>query len=120
MIEVREKALRADHPDIGIACSNLGALCQRMGKLDESERLLKRALAISEKSLGAEASDVAYALNNLGYLYGSQGKHADAERLYLRARAIWEKTDGPDSAVLANPETHVVLMVQTGRGRTTR
>lgn len=116
MLEMREKALRPDHPDIGAAASNLGALCQRIGKADESERLLKRALAIAEKSLGAEDSNVAYAANNLGFLYQSQGKHAEAERLYLRARAIWEKTDGPESTVLANLlETHATLMDETGR-----
>lgn len=114
-LAMREKALRADHPEIGTVCSNLATVLQAQGQSDEAERLLKRALQLAEKALGPEDSSVAYALNNLGYVYQAQGRIADAEALYRRAQAIWEKCL-PDSQVLANLlETYAVLLTDAGR-----
>src|SRR5262249_40308520 len=61
---IREKALGANHPDVGQTLHNLAYLYWRQGKYSEAEGLYKRALAIREKALGASHPDLAQTLNN--------------------------------------------------------
>ena len=46
---------------------------QAQGKLDETEPLIRRDLAISEKALGLDHPDVAITLNNLALLLQVSG-----------------------------------------------
>ena len=95
-LEIREKALPPDHPDVATSLDNLAALYKIQGRYKDAEPLHRRALAIYEKSLGPEHPDVAITLNNLASLYDDQGRYADAEPLHRRALAIREKVLPPD------------------------
>ena len=50
------------------SCNDLGTLLNKRGKLDEVERLLRRASAIREEILDAEHPDGASSCTNLGNL----------------------------------------------------
>ncbi len=95
-LEMREKSLHPEHPDVALSLNNLAVLYKTQGKYVEAEPLLKRALAIDEMALGPEHPDVAANLNNLAGLYHDQGRYGEAEPLYMRALAIREKTLGPE------------------------
>jgi CHAT domain-containing protein/tetratricopeptide (TPR) repeat protein len=94
-LELREKALQANHPDIATSLNNLAFLYSVQGRRAEAEPLFKRALAISEAALPADHPDIANSVNNLAALYVDLGRLLEAEPLYKRALAIHEKARAP-------------------------
>ena len=58
-LTIREKALGANHRDVGTTLNNLGLVHAAQRKYSEAEGLYKRALAIRERALGANHPDVA-------------------------------------------------------------
>jgi kinesin light chain len=81
-LEIREKVLGRDHPDVAKQLNNLALLCQNQGKYEEVERYYQRALEIYEAKLGPDDPNVAKTKNNLASCYLKQGKYKDAEVLY--------------------------------------
>jgi len=104
-LEIREKVLGKDHPDVAKQLNNLALLCQNQvifkitryalkylisyvviysfqGKYEEVERYYRRALEIYESKLGPDDPNVAKTKNNLASCYLKQGKYKEAEILY--------------------------------------
>src|SRR6266540_3790175 len=90
-LEIRERRLGPDHPDVSQAINSLATLHYYKGEYTKAEPLYQRALAIREKSLGPGHPDVASSLNNLASLYWSLGAYAKAEPLYQRAKATMRR-----------------------------
>ncbi|HMX26720.1 MAG TPA: tetratricopeptide repeat protein, partial [Blastocatellia bacterium] len=95
-LALREKALGAQHLEVGTALKNLADLRKNHGDYDKAESLYDRALVIREKALGAEHPNVAVTLAALADVYYFKSDLNRAESLYNRALAIVEKTLGPD------------------------
>ncbi len=95
-LEIVERKLGADHPNVAIILNNLAGLYESQGRYSEAEPLYLRSLEIREKQLGADHPDVAISLNNLALLYKLQGRYSEAEPLYLRSLEISEKQLGAD------------------------
>jgi len=112
VLQLREKALGPDHPNVAISLNNLAALYEAQGKYAEAEPLYKRLLEIREKALGPDHPNVAISLNNLAELYRVQCKYAEAEPLYKRSLEIWEKALGPDHPNVATSLNNLVLLYQ--------
>ncbi|GAB6036983.1 hypothetical protein JCM15519_15420 [Fundidesulfovibrio butyratiphilus] len=53
-LEIREKALGPDHPDVAISLNNLATLVYAQGDYQGAKPLLRRALQIWEKKLGPD------------------------------------------------------------------
>ena len=66
-------------------------LADKQGKIDESERLARRALVLEEQVRGPSHIEVANRLDHVADLYRAHKKERDAEPLYERARAIREE-----------------------------
>ncbi|XP_031522951.1 kinesin light chain 4 isoform X3 [Papio anubis] len=81
-LEIREKVLGTNHPDVAKQLNNLALLCQNQGKYEAVERYYQRALAIYEGQLGPDNPNVARTKNNLASCYLKQAKYAEAETLY--------------------------------------
>jgi tetratricopeptide (TPR) repeat protein len=96
MLEIVEKTLDKDHPNVAACLNNLAMLYYATGRYSEAEPLYKRALDITEKTLGKDHLDVATCLNNLAGLYHDIGNYTDAESLHKRALKIREKALGKD------------------------
>jgi serine/threonine-protein kinase len=73
----------------------LGRVNDQMGRFDEGERMLRRALQLRRSRLGESHLDVATSLNNLGTLIRQRGQRAEAVRLHREALAIQERALGP-------------------------
>jgi tetratricopeptide (TPR) repeat protein len=104
-LNIREKTLGPDHPEVAQSLNNLALLYKVQSRYAEAKPLYERALAIREKALGPDHPDVATVLNNLAALYQGQSLYAEAEPLHKRALAIREKALGvehPDVAVSLN------------------
>jgi tetratricopeptide (TPR) repeat protein len=104
-LEIRERQLGADHPDVATTLNNLAELYKSQGRYSEAEPLYLRSLEIYEWRLGVDHPDVATILNNLAKLYRFQGRYSEAEPLYLRSLEIRERqlgADHPDVATILN------------------
>jgi tetratricopeptide (TPR) repeat protein len=101
-LDLRDKMLAPDHPDIAVAANNLAVALQELNRLDEAEPLLVRALSIWENAAGPANPMVAAALNNLGVLYTHLGKFDLAEPRLSRAVAIATQVLPPDHPNLAS------------------
>ncbi len=84
-LEIRERALPADHPDVAETAMNLGVVRRYHGRYAEAEPLLRRALEIRRRVLPADHADTADSLNTLGSLVRAQGRPAEAEALFREA-----------------------------------
>ncbi|NIQ03685.1 MAG: tetratricopeptide repeat protein [Nitrospinaceae bacterium] len=78
-LEIEEKNLGADHPNVAGHLTNLGTNYRRQKKFKEAEPLYRRALEIWEKALGTKSSLVLFALKNYRDLLHEMGREAEAE-----------------------------------------
>ncbi|MFN5390499.1 MAG: tetratricopeptide repeat protein, partial [Pseudanabaena sp.] len=53
-LEIRERQLGANHPDVANSLNNLAELYRAQGKYSEAEPLYVRAIQILEKALGSD------------------------------------------------------------------
>src|SRR6266511_2133325 len=90
-LEIRERRLGPDHPDVSQAINSLATLHYYKGEYTKAEPLYQRALAIREKALGPEHPDVASSLNYLAILYAAKGAIAQAITFQSRANAVSER-----------------------------
>jgi CHAT domain-containing protein/Tfp pilus assembly protein PilF len=100
-LELYEKAIGPEHPDLATPLLNLGDLYREAGAFAKAEPLYMRALALDERFSGPQHPNVATSLNNLARLYVEQGEYAKAEPLFVRSLAIAEKALGPEHPYVA-------------------
>jgi tetratricopeptide (TPR) repeat protein len=101
VLAIAERSYGPDHPNVGIALSNLAELLQETNRLVEAGPLYDRALAIAQRSPESNQAIVAEALNNLAGFLRTTNRLADAETHYRRALAIGEQLYGPDHPHIA-------------------
>jgi tetratricopeptide (TPR) repeat protein len=89
-VEVTQKLLNSEHPDIPGSLNNLGSFYRFQGRYEEAESLCLQALKMRQNLLGLEHPHVSGSLNDLALLYESQGRYEEAEALYLQALHIDE------------------------------
>ena len=87
-LEVAEKNVGPNHPDVAKSLNNLAALYDAQGQYAQAEPLYKRVVAILEKALGPDHPNVATGLNNLAGLYRTMKRDEEAETLEQRAARI--------------------------------
>jgi tetratricopeptide (TPR) repeat protein len=104
-LEIWEKALGPEHPEMATGLINLAALYRAQGRYAEAEPLYKQALEILVKALRPEHFKVATGIAGLAGLYHEQGRYAEAEPLFKRALEIRKKAlpaEHPDVATSVN------------------
>ena len=87
-LQVGEKNVGPDHPDVATSLNNLALLYYSQGQYAQAEPLYKRSLAIMEKALGPDHPNVAVSLENLAALYRATKREKEAEKLEQRAATI--------------------------------
>src|SRR5262249_49837792 len=101
-LEVKERALPPDHPDLAVGLNGLAYILVRQGAYDDARPYLERALAINAKAYGGEDHwRVAETLQTLGELWWRSGHPAKALPYLQRSIRIREKTSTPGSPDLA-------------------
>src|SRR5215467_6173237 len=101
VLDIREKTIRPDHPDIAFALTLLANIAYYKKDLAKAALLNQRAITILEKTLGPEHPLVAQRLNNLGVVYEAKGDFAKAEQLHKRALEIRQRSLSPDHPDIA-------------------
>ncbi len=95
-LEIRERALGADHPLTAQTMANLGTNHFAKGDYARAEDLLTRALESRERGLGADHPEVGDTLRVLSHIVRAAGDIPRARALLERALAIGEAAFGPD------------------------
>jgi len=90
-LQIREKRLGAQHPDVATSLNNLAALHDARGDYEGAEPLYRLALQIRER-IDPEGLETAAVLNNLGELYLAQHYPDKALPVLQRAYAIRSKS----------------------------
>uniref|UniRef100_A0A670ZG85 Kinesin light chain n=1 Tax=Pseudonaja textilis TaxID=8673 RepID=A0A670ZG85_PSETE len=94
-LEIREKVLGSNHPDVAKQLNNLALLCQNQGKFEEVEQYYRRALRIYQAQLGPSDCNVAKTKNNLAACFVKQGKFPQAEQLYKEILSLQDQEPSP-------------------------
>jgi CHAT domain-containing protein len=100
-LEVREKALGKDHPDVAESLGTVAAIAQAKSDYGAAEPLYQRALKIREQELKEDHICVAQSVNQLAGLYKDMAAYSKAEPLYQRALTIRTSKLGEQSLEVA-------------------
>ena len=112
---------RGDKRNAGIVTDNLAVLFMHQGRLEESERLAKRGLALLEESLGRNHPTVGQSAANLGALLNEAGRPLEAEPLLRRALAIVEAQPTPNLVLIGIIEDNLAGVLRiSGRRQEAR
>ena len=93
-LELRERALGADHEMLQGALLNLAEIYTAKKKYGEAQKLVERLLRTYEKTVGPEDAGAAIFLDKLAFLTYVQGDFGKSEAAYKRALSIREKAFG--------------------------
>jgi CHAT domain-containing protein/tetratricopeptide (TPR) repeat protein len=105
-----------DAANSGILLDNLAVMLSEIGRLDEAERLNKRALQLIEQALGRDHPEVGNAAANFGMLLYQARRDAEAEPLLRRGLTIAEAQSPQDNARIAVITDNLsALLRRTGR-----
>ena len=85
----------ADQPDVqGELFHQIGTAYERMGRFDEAERVLQRALTLRRAHLAPDHPDIPYTIKALGDLAVAQADYERAEALYRESFNLQRKIHG--------------------------
>ncbi|CAF1157283.1 unnamed protein product [Adineta steineri] len=104
-LEILQKTLPSDHPDLGIPNGSIGLVYYNMGKYSKALSYYEKALEIQLKTLPSDHIDLASLYNNIGTVYDNIGEYSKALSYYEKALEIREKTlptNHPSLAALYN------------------
>jgi tetratricopeptide (TPR) repeat protein len=96
--------------EVAVALTNLGAVTQRIGRLDEAEASYREALAIKEETAGPRSPTLAATLNNLGTVLRRRGRELEARDVYLRALRVLERKVAADHPVRRTIENNLARL----------
>jgi eukaryotic-like serine/threonine-protein kinase len=93
-LDIRERTMGRDHPDVATTCTNLANVCMLQKRFAEAEPLYARALEIRRRALGPRHASVAETLEGLGNLYLEENRLDAAEPLFREALSIYQQAYG--------------------------
>lgn len=100
-IELSARIYNEVHPEVALACNNMGVAQTEAGDWLAAENVHMRALGIREKLYGAMHPEVAQSLSNLAVLYHSSGNFDKADSFYRAALKTY-------AAFVPESDSHVV------------
>ncbi len=119
-MEMEEKLLGPDHPDLADCHNNLGGILSEEGKQDEALVELRRALAIREKTLAADHPLIADEHENIGGAMVRKGAFDEALIELRLALAIRERALSPDHPLIVQARNAIGVALGARRASTRR
>lgn len=95
--------------ELASALCNQGTLCQRLGRLEEAEHKLERALALFREELGTDDPHYHAALNSLGTVHYAAKRFAAARDYFAQAAQAAQALYGPDHRETQTALAHQAL-----------
>src|ERR1044071_7314117 len=100
-LEIRERLLPPNDPEVLTALGNLGNLYNAKGDYGSAKKSFERLLPMQEKQFGPTNVALASTLDRLAVLYYRDRSVGKAEDAYQRALALRESAFGPDHVEVA-------------------
>jgi TonB family protein len=104
-LEIGDRTVGADHPDLIILLNDLTRLYLRQAAYGAAEPLLLRLLEM-KRSKGEDHPEVATVLASLATVRQGLGRHESAEQLWRRVLDIRERTLAPNHFAIATALEH--------------
>lgn len=101
-LDYAESVFGPKHPIVADALTNLALVNEQLNRIDATEPLLRRALAIREAALGPGDPETAKTIGNLGRFHRFHKRYAEAEAAFRKALGILEAALEPDDLRLAS------------------
>src|SRR5213596_3896716 len=116
-LEIYEKQLGPDHPDVAAVLNNLAVFYTNERRYAEAEKIHLRALAIREKVHPSTHPDIAQSKCNLAVVYHSRGDYARAAELYRASLKSWEASEKPSKDYEIVASNYADLLRSLGHAR---
>jgi tetratricopeptide (TPR) repeat protein len=100
-LQLDEKIIGPDHPDVVLRLNNLCHILRRGGDLVQARTCIERALAIGRRTLDPEHFYITSAMSNLAATLGDEGNLARMQGDVAGARAVFEQAQAVLEQVLA-------------------
>ncbi|CAF1324274.1 unnamed protein product [Adineta steineri] len=91
-IEINQKTLPSDHPNLATLYNNIGSVYHKMGEYSKALSFFEKALEIKQKTLSSNHPDLATSHSNIGGVYANMGEYSTALSYYKKALEMREKT----------------------------
>ncbi|CAF0922245.1 unnamed protein product [Adineta steineri] len=95
-LEIREKTLPSNHPDLATSYNNISLLYTKKGECSKALSFYEKTLEIREKTLPLNYHDIAHTYYNIGALYGFRGEYSKALSFFEKAVEIGQKSLPPN------------------------
>ena len=111
-LEIRERELGPDHPDVGLALFTVGNIYSDIPNLQKAEEYYRRAIVNRSKALGSDHVSLASIFNNYGLVYKDMARYPEALALFDRALEIRERALSPDHLLVASVLNNIALVLR--------
>jgi len=99
VVEIRERLLGPEHPDLASAYDDIGATRERRSDIVGAAAAYRRSIAIAEAAFGPDAGPVAHGLFNLARVSTDDPKAK--EQLLVRALQIFDRIHDVPSSMMS-------------------
>lgn len=90
----------------------MGRVYQSLGRYDNAEPLLRKALTLREVRLGGKHVEVAESLNHLAVLLMTKGKYNDAEPIFNRSINLMRAVLGENDSLITVTMNNLAILLQ--------
>lgn len=101
-LQIRERELGPDHPDVGLALFTVGNIYSDIPDYPKAEEYYRKAIDNRSRALGPDHVSLASIYNNYGLIYKELGRYPEAVALFERALAIRERSLHPEHLLVAS------------------
>jgi tetratricopeptide (TPR) repeat protein len=109
-LEIDQKTLPSNHPDLGVSYHNIGLVYESMGDYSNALSSHEKALEIRQKSLPPNHPDLASSYNNTGNMHYNMCDYSKALSSYEKVLTIKQQSLPPNHLDLADSYSNIGLV----------
>jgi tetratricopeptide (TPR) repeat protein len=109
-LEIRQRTLPPNHPNLAISYNNIGMVYRSMGEYLKALSYYEKDLAISQQSLPSNHPDLAISYNNIGMVYDKMREYPKARSFYEKALEIQQQSLPPNHPNLADSYNNIGVL----------
>ncbi|CAF1334267.1 unnamed protein product [Adineta steineri] len=106
-LEIRQKTLPSNHPDLTTSYNNIGSVYKNMGEYSKALSFYEKALEIQQQTLPSDHPDLAASYNNIGSVHDEMREYSKALPFYEKAFEMFQKKFPSNHPVLANSYNNI-------------
>ncbi|CAF3862161.1 unnamed protein product [Adineta steineri] len=109
-LEIREKTLPSNHPNLAISYNNIGSVYDNMGEYSRALLSHGEALEIREKTLPSNHPSLAASYNNIGSVYYNMNDYSKALSYFEHALDIFQRALPPTHPNIKNVKNSIEVV----------